>query len=490
MLPPPRPAALLAAALVLSLQASAMPSVLERAGRVHQQALWCDANMLLLRQNAPFWENWARLDATIESMFFQQYAESAQRITWHDPGTRLMAAGWLLTELARNVEYLVVLGRDDDAERMLAVAEKLAQAASLRRDPIDILLFNTMARLLFVGWRDSADPLSELEIQSDNVVRNMAGLRKGLRFREQGLRALPLPSAPSFRLVEGALAGRVDHLLPNLALSRLAGMERHASTFVAASPWPLPVLSRSMPDRHSASADEAALALNLPFTLVPVGAELERFLTENAASLVPGAAALLGAGDGGEALRTAGLPGIEPVSAVDHSMLACERLRRAAGRLAHVPATRRLSIVWGDVRDSSFPEASVSLVVASHLLEYLSAEDRSELFSEFRRWMKPGGTIFLLVHAAAGEKLESLLSGYANVSGARDASGVLVRITSLVPAQADAAEVKQFLTPEALESELDRGGLTEGNGYVRTLRVAPAPGGFVEITVILTLLNP
>jgi SAM-dependent methyltransferase len=439
-------------------------------------------SMRLLRD---FWGDWVRVDATIEELFLQQHPEAARRITWSDPGSRLLAVGWLLEELSRNAEYLFVLGREDDAARVMAAAEKLATAAASRNDPLDVLLANAMSRLLLAGWRDAPDPLSEMEAEVDKAVFNVGALRAALRFGKRLPRPFPFPPRGVRLLLGTALSGRQALSFHGMGLGELLGFQRLAGTFFAAGSPPLPLLGRAMAGLHSVAADEAAFAFNLPFALVPVGAELEGFLA-GLAIAVPGDAVLLGGGDGGEALRVARVSGLNTVYSVDHSALAWERLGRALSRLHFLGETTRVRPVRADVRDVDFPEASVSLVIASHLLEYLEPPDRQALYRRIRQWLKPGGKVFLLVHAAEGERVAELLSQFSNASGTEEPGGIRLTISSLVPARPDAGEVKHFLSPDALRNEL-AAVFDDPTRFLADIRVVPAPGGFVEIVVIVSL---
>ncbi|MBM4355779.1 MAG: class I SAM-dependent methyltransferase, partial [Deltaproteobacteria bacterium] len=398
--PPSRPSRRVEAALLLGGLAVllALPafadqprSPLLRAERVRQQAAWCDVNLLLLHLNAGFWLDWSRIDASIEEMLLEQHPAAAERVTWRDPGVRLGAIGWLLAELARSTDYLLVLGRGADAERVLASAERLAAAAAGRGDALDVLLANTFARFLLVGWRDSADPLVELEIQADAVVRNVAALRKAVRLPDLPLRTLPLPSPALGTLLGAACTGRAGNLLPHSALVLAAGLRRTAASLFPTGGLPLPALPLVAGERHAAATDDAALALSIPFSLAPVAAELELFLVESGPYLPQGPVLLLGAGDGGEALRVAKLETVDFVLAVDHSGLAVERIGRMVNRLRYLPQTARIRALRTDVRECSFDDSTFSLAVASHLVEYLDQLARLELYRKLSRWVKPGG---------------------------------------------------------------------------------------------------
>jgi len=455
-----------------------------RAERLRHQAMWCDLVLVLLRENTAFWKEWTQVDGLVEARLLQQHPEAASRMTFRDPGNHLLAAGWLLGELARNAEYLVMLGRVADAERVLSAAERLANAAVGRRDALDVLVGNTFSRFLLAGWRDSDDPLAALEIQVHNTVANQAAVRTALHFRASAFRSVLLPPAAVSCLIEAACSGRVAGFAPNFVLRHLAGLHRAALSLFPLASYPLPHAGPTVPGRHAAVTDDATLALNLPFSLVPVAAELEAFLKDAAGALPGGTALVLGAGDGGEALRLAALPGITSVIAVDHSALAVERMERLTQRLRHLRRSGRISPVLRDVREYGRDDGTLSLAVACHLVEYLGASDRIALYRSLVRWMMPGGRVLLLVHVDQGGKLSALASDYANVQSTRSDDGVRLEISSLVPACPAAEEVKEFPSPGTLTRELDLAGLGPTGGFERSLRLVDAAGGFVEAVVV------
>lgn len=107
----------------------------------------------------------------------------------------------------------------------------------------------------------------------------------------------------------------------------------------------------------------------------------DRFLAELTGLLAPSGRVLdLGCGSG--ALSTRRLAERFHVVGVDISAAQLERARR------NVPAAE---LIHADVLDVDFPPASFDAAVALYSISHIPRQEHARLFSQVRRWLRPGG---------------------------------------------------------------------------------------------------
>lgn len=80
------------------------------------------------------------------------------------------------------------------------------------------------------------------------------------------------------------------------------------------------------------------------------------------------------------------------VVASDRSSAALAILR---GSLGHLPAAAHIHLHDRDLLEASFPEGSFDGILASHLIDHLGPRDRQALLHRFRRWLRPGGRLYI-----------------------------------------------------------------------------------------------
>ncbi|OWK41788.1 class I SAM-dependent methyltransferase [Fimbriiglobus ruber] len=117
-------------------------------------------------------------------------------------------------------------------------------------------------------------------------------------------------------------------------------------------------------------------------------------VAEAAAAATPHARHVLdvGCGAGNYTLKLLGhLPGLD-VTLVDLSQ---PMLDRAAARVT--PATTgRVSVIQGDVRDITLPDAGFDVVLASAVLHHLRTDDEwRAVFAKLYRALRPGGSVWI-----------------------------------------------------------------------------------------------
>jgi hypothetical protein len=444
-----------------------------------------DVAMAQMQANRRFWDQWKKRDRSLEASVMEQPGADG-RVLWSDPEARGNYIGWLLEELLSDVERLVDAGRLDWGERVLAAAEKLTDTFVPANDLRSMLVANVFARLLIAGWRDSDDPVATLEFQLGQAAFNVDALKQAVSIRADKFPGIPVrfPDATGARLFFELLRLRPAALLPHLSFRFCPGLTWAAPRwFPLSAGVPEPVFGAGA-GRHARAADELALAMGLPYGLAPVGDALESFLDAVGPSLPAGDAVSLGAGDGAEPLRLVRVPAFRRVVAVDHSVLAVERMLRMGARLKGLGGADRVVPVLADVRSYACRPGSASLVVANHVVEYLEDFERQLLYRGVAACLAPGGALFLNVHLARGPRFEGL-SLYANITKEADDRRVRVVIGSLVPANPGAVQVQHFFLPGGLEEELAQAGLASGPDLSVSVSEHDSGAGFVEQVAVV-----
>ncbi len=115
---------------------------------------------------------------------------------------------------------------------------------------------------------------------------------------------------------------------------------------------------------------------------------VNQFVEANLASLEPGTAVDLAAGEGRNAVWLAARGW--KVTAVDFSKVGLEKAQRlAADNDVEIETVQADALTWE-------PETPVDLVVLSYL--QLPTEQRLTVLDHARNWLNPGGTLFVIAH--------------------------------------------------------------------------------------------
>ncbi len=449
-----------------------------RCDRVAVESARVDLFFALVRNPTDFWRGWQATDAALVRLFHQDPAFE-QAVRFEDPQVTVNAYPWLLDSLLDNAAWLRRLGRPGAAETVLAAAERLAALSRADPGPWSALVLNTLSRFLLAGWRDVDDPLGVLEFQVGQVAVNAERLRQRVR---PGGAAPGLPPAGLAAALRVVISGRLGLLPAHLALRVLPA---------AAPAEYVGVLRPSRPFTHTATTgghdplmDDLAFALNLPFGLVPPGKPVIRLLESLPEDLPAGLAVLLGGGDGAEALAAATSGRFAGVVVVEHSRLAVRRNRELAARLTDHLGGTPVQALLVPAQEAELPTDSASVVAAIHLLEYLSASQRRDLYVRIGRWLATGGIFELAVHLAEGPRFEKLRQGFSNVAVETNGAGVRLTFSRMAPSHPDAVQVQRFFRQDALLDEL-AASFPDGTYALAVLR-EETPGGFVELTVTLS----
>lgn len=121
--------------------------------------------------------------------------------------------------------------------------------------------------------------------------------------------------------------------------------------------------------------------------------KVNQFVEANLASLEPGTAIDLGAGEGRNAVWLASLGW--KVAAVDYSPVGLEKGRRLA---ADHGVEDKIEFIEGDAVVWE-PAQPVDLVVLAYL--QLPEDQRAAVLEHAARWLRPGGTVFVIAHDAS-----------------------------------------------------------------------------------------
>ena len=444
------------------------------------EALRSDLQLATARESRLFWQNWQKTDQAVVKIFHRDPAFAAA-VRFQDPESQLDAYPMLLHALATNAGWLHALGRHPDALRVRRAAARLSAFAAQDDTLWSTLILNTLSRFLLAGWRDVDDPLSTLEYQVHQALANAAQLRDRVKgpipphripvwhaILLAGMR--PLPPWWPWRLATMLLPVSEDMILPPL---------------LVATP---PVPQATTAGGHNPILDDLSYALNLPFSLAPAGLPVMRHLEHLPPDLPHGTALLLGAGDGAEALAVATTGRVARVLVVEHSPLAVQRTRAMATRLRSWLADRkapvRIEAVTASVNDYHPTPGSCSLVMAIHLLEYLTGPQRQQLYDSLQPALLPGSQVVFVVHLARGPRYESLISQYANVRQEQVADGVRITLSQLVPARPEAVQVQTFFNEEAFKDELEKG--FPHARFTTSAASENTAAGFAEYTAVIT----
>lgn len=445
------------------------------------EAIRADLQLTAARVDVDFWRTWQQTDRAVVKLFHKDPA-FVEAVRFQDPGHLVDAYPMLLNALTTNARWLRTLGRYADAHRVQRAAARIANFAATDETLWSTLILNTLSRFLLAGWRDVDDPLSVLEFQVHQALANA----EQLRARVKGASAPP--KVPLWR---AALQATLLRPLP-------PWWPAHAATIllpVPADALLAPLLVAGPPARaatavgdHNPLLDDLSYALNLPFGLAPPGTPVTRHLSQLPPNLPSGNALLLGAGDGAEALAVAATGRFSRVTVVEHSPLAVVRTWQLASRLRRWLRDRSISTdieaLEADVVDYLPTPGSCSLVLAIHLLEYLPADERRQLYDSLQGALQPGGEVVLSVHLARGPRYQALTSEYANVLREAASDGVRITLSQMVPAHPTAVQVQTFFHEQHLRAELERA-FPPGRFDSRTA-IESTPAGFTECTTVLT----
>jgi len=454
-----------------------IPSRIER---MYVRLAIADTALDLLRQDPAAGRLWRETDSAVEAEFGRSHPEFSEVVQWKDPDCRVNYISWLVEDLVRNTEYLVPLGRLDEAQRFLMMAEDLLSPVFAGDDLHSLLLLNTMARFVLAGWRDVDDSVKALRYQLDRVLENIGTLRPLVEGDTGSMPSMTLSVA-----YKALTTGRLGNLLPNLALRQVPFLRPAAHRLFPVVVPEEPVIPTSGSDRQAPEVDDFAYALNLTFSLVPIGTQLAKFLGKSSTSFGKGTAVLLGAGDGCEPREVASIPAFTNVIAVDHSALAVERIGTMERRVGRVRALRPISAIKADIFDVTLPSGGTSLVVANHIMEYLPRAEREAMYGRIQEWLMKGGMFFMNVHLAEGPRFQALVGSYKNVVTESTDAGTRVTVTGIVPARAEAKQVQFFYALPGLVAELTEGGFTSKNGFELTVGGEETPAGLVEAVVVV-----
>lgn len=414
-----------------------------------------------LRGNSAVWNSWLEIDREIEKTLRASDVEFMRRVQWSDPEVKGNYLQWLLEDLARNAEYLVEMGKNDEAQYYLIAAEELSSEMIADGDVASLLIANTLARFVMAAWRDISKPQQasgELKTHTEWMLLNI----KSMRLRIQG--------SPFVKILS-------SYPMPNFTASNIADAP------FSLTRRPKPKLRLAGDGKHSPVRDDFIFAINLPSLLSPPNTTLADFLNANFSALPNGEAVLLGSGDGCEPREVARYEPFTKVYAVDHSPLVSERIEDMKRRLTGHEYLRNIQSVNADVTSFEFPKGAVNLIVANHLIEFINDEDRLGLLRRAAESLKPGGMFFLNVHLAEGVRFNALSnSGTVEV----DRNNVRVKhiargFTDNVPQE---AHIKHFFFADGFLNELAAAGISLQNGLIITAQKKES-GDFVELIVII-----
>ena len=445
------------------------------------EAVRADLQLAAARANREFWSKWQKSDRSIVKLFHRDPA-FAEAVRFRDPQQLVDSYPMLLHALISNARWLHSLGRHNDGGRVRRVAARLATFAAQDESLWSTLILNTISRFLLAGWRDVDDPLSTLEFQVHQALSNA----EQLRVRVQG--GAPVERIPRWR---AALAAALSYPLPPSWPLRVATILLPVSADMVLAPLLLPgppVTEASTTAVHNPLLDDLTYALNLPFGLAPPGTPVTRHLSQLPPDMPRGDALLPGAGDGAEALAAAATGRFARVTVVEHSPLAVLRTKRLAKRLdkwlESLGVLVQIDATVADVIDYQIAPESCSLIMAIHLLEYLSRSERLQFYDGLQAALLPRGQIVFAVHLAEGPRYESLLSEFANIRNDATPDGVRITLSQMVPARPDAVQVQTFFHEEPLRTELEEAFPASRFDTRSTLDKTPA--GFAEYTIVLT----
>ncbi len=470
--------AVIACLLVAPPSGSARPLFLPQEERLEVALTRAELQLLAGRANGDFWATWQKTDRAIVRLFHKDPA-FASAVQFADPQVAVDSWPLLLEGLLDNVRWLTALGRHGDAQRMRTQAQRLVDFGEADHEIWATLVLNTLSRFLLAGWRDVDDPLATLEFQVSQALLNANQLRGRVRGNAQ---------APRTTLWQAVAVTLLKHPLPPWTVHRIAAQLVPVNPIPAFFGEPVAWHPAGKPGHHDPQLDNLTYALNLPFGLAPPGTPVSRHLAGLDAGLPAGQALLLGGGDGAEALAVAATGRFSPVVVMEHSSLAVRRNQQLAHRLHRWLAQRsqasEIGATLGDVTTLSLAPDSTSLVLAIHLLEYLSGTARKALYKTLSQGLLPGGQVVLSVHLAQGPRFEGLTTGFGNVLSQETPDGVQVILTQMVPASPHAVQVQQFFRETALRGELE--GAFPRPQFDTVATTEKTPAGFVEVTVVLT----